>query len=901
MAQASSPAEPVERNTQADEGIRFLGRILGRVLHAQEGGLAFDTVENIRLASIEYHRTGDENAYAKLQRTIAGLSEERTLQVLRAFTYFLHLLNMAQDQERLAEERDAGSQLDSVLAAVREAGFSEEQILKFFREALISPILTAHPTEIRRQSTMRSEFSIVRLLDARTRARAVGLDHATIDRDIEREIATLWQTHLLRRTKLTVNDEIKNGLAYYEHTFFQAVPKILESTRQALDFTPGEPVPAFLRIGSWIGGDRDGNPFVTDEVLRNTFRMQAGHVLTHYLGEVDMLTRELSISTRVVKVSDGVINLAEASPDRNPHRQDEPYKRVMIGVFARLAATLKELDPEAQLPRPALPAEAYDGTDELLNVLDTVDASLRANQAEIIADGRLLALRRKIRSFGFHLSSVDLRQNSSVHEKTIAELFEAIAPGTGYVELDEPARVALLRGELNSPRSLIRPFWDYSESTTKELRIFKAAQEIIARFGPKAITTSIISNAQSVSDVLEVCVLLKQVGLMDIDGHCSVSVVPLFETIADLRDGPQTVSDLLDLPEYARVLDSQYGTQEIMLGYSDSNKDGGFVTSGWELYKAERELVALFKARALRLRLFHGRGGSVGRGGGPAREAIIAQPPGAVNGQIRLTEQGEVISSRYSHAESGYSHLETLVSATIEASLLPGEDLATEESAAIMETLSESAFQSYRDLVFNTEGFEDFFWSSTIINEIAGLNIGSRPASRAATREIRSLRAIPWVFSWAQCRLMLPGWYGFGAAINGWIAENGEGAGEELARLYRDWPFFHSMVEKVASVIRKSDLSIAAHYADLVEDKALRDRIFSRITDEWNATVDALETLTGTRPGDEIDDRTPYLDPLNHIQVALLQKSRGEEISARLQRGLLLSINGVASGLRNTG
>ncbi|SDJ77961.1 Phosphoenolpyruvate carboxylase, type 1 [Aliiruegeria lutimaris] len=901
LAQSNSAPETGERNPQSNEGIRFLGRILGRVLHAQEGGLAFDTVENIRLASIEYHRTGDENAYAKLQRTIAGLSEERTLQVLRAFTYFLHLLNMAQDQETLAEGRNAESQLDTVLKAVRDAGYTEEQILKFFREALVSPILTAHPTEIRRQSTMRSEFSIVRLLDERSRARAVGMEHAEIDRAIEREIATLWQTHLLRRTKLTVNDEIKNGLAYFDHTFFQAVPKILESTREALEFRPGEPVPPFLRIGSWIGGDRDGNPFVTDEVLRNVFRMQAGHVLTHYLNEVDMLSRELSISTRVVKVNDAVLALSDASPDDNPHREDEPYKRVMIGVFARLAATLKELDPDAQLPRPALPAAAYDGTDELLDVLDAVDASLRANQAAIIADGRLLSLRRKIRSFGFHLSSVDLRQNSSVHEATVAELFEAIAPGTDYRNLDEDARIVLLRGELNSPRSLIRPFWNYSEATETELRIFRAAQEIIARFGPKAITTSIISNAQSVSDVLEVCVLLKQVGLMDLDGQCSISVVPLFETIADLQMGPQIVANLLDLPEYARVLDSQSGTQEIMLGYSDSNKDGGFVTSGWELYKAERELVKLFKARALRMRLFHGRGGSVGRGGGPAREAIVAQPPGAVDGQIRLTEQGEVISSRYSHSESGYAHLETLVSATIEASLLPGEDLATEESAAIMETLSENAFHAYRDLVFNTEGFQDFFWSSTIINEIAELNIGSRPASRSATREIRSLRAIPWVFSWAQCRLMLPGWYGFGTAIQQWIAANGDGAGEELARLYREWPFFHSMVEKVTSVIRKSDLSIAAHYAELVEDEALRERIFTRISDEWNATVAALEILTGEQLEEELSDRTPYLDPLNHIQVALLKKSRGQEVSARLQRGLLLSINGVASGLRNTG
>ncbi|SFB86184.1 phosphoenolpyruvate carboxylase [Tropicimonas isoalkanivorans] len=900
MVDESVKIEGGDPQVHVDEGIRYLGKILGRVVHTQEGGDAFDTVENIRLSSIHYHRTGDENAYQKLQRTISGMSEDRTLQVLRAFTYFLHLLNISQDQETLAAGRNEPSQLESVVEAIREAGFTEEQISKFFREALVSPILTAHPTEIRRQSTMRSEFKIFRLLDDRTRARTVGLDHSDIDTAIEREISTLWQTHLLRRAKLTVNDEIKNGLAYFDHTFFRAVPEIQEAVHDALHLRPGEDVPPFLRIGTWIGGDRDGNPFVTDEVLRNTFRLQAGHALSHYLSEIDQLGLELSMSTRVVPVSDEVLALAERSPDRSVHRQDEPYRRGLIGVFSRLAATLKEIDPEAPPPRVPLPASPYTGPEEVLTDLDVIDTSLRANQAGLIADGRLLSLRRKIRSFGFHLASVDLRQNSAVHATTVAELFEAIAPGTGYMDLSEEARVELLRAELNSPRSLLRPFWDYSDATEKELRIFRTAKDIIDRFGPKAICTAIISNAQSVSDVLELSVLLKQVGLLALDGSCTISVVPLFETIADLQMGPTIISELLDLPEYRRVLDSQGGIQEIMLGYSDSNKDGGFVTSGWELHKAERELVKLFRDRSLRLRLFHGRGGSVGRGGGPAREAITAQPPGAVDGQIRLTEQGEVISSRYGHAESGYAHLETLVSATAEASLLPGPDLATEDAEAIMESLSEHAFRAYRSLVFETDGFEDFFWSSTIINEIASLNIGSRPASRSTTREITSLRAIPWVFSWAQCRLMLPGWYGFGTAVKSWQDANPD-RGDALADLYRDWPFFHSMVAKVVSVIEKSDLSIASHYADLVEDTALRDRIFSRISEEWHATADALEAITGERPVKVEQHRTPYLDPLNHIQVSLMEKVRTEETTERIKRGLLLSINGVASGLRNTG
>ncbi len=893
-----------------DDGIRFLGRILGRVLHTQEGGKAFDTVEDIRLASIDYHRTGDDAAYQRLQHIIAGLPEDVTLQVLRAFTYFLHLLNIAQDESTLLEHRMAsGTSLRDTLDAVRKTGMTDEQLQKFFREALVSPILTAHPTEIRRQSTMRAEFSIAQLLDERHRAQRVGIDSSDVDKAIEREIETLWQTHLLRMNKLTVDNEIANGLAYFDHTFFHAVPKIQETVQAALGDGVRDDLPAFLRIGTWIGGDRDGNPFVTDKVLRNAFRLQSGHALRHYLEEVHLLGRELSMSTRVVSVSDAIAEMSEASPDTSTHRQDEPYRRVLIGVYARLAATLIDIDPAATAHHTTYAAAPYSGPSEFLAELDVIDASLRAHQSVAIADGRLLTLRRKVLGFGFHLASVDLRQNASVHETTVAELLEAVAPGTGYATMDEAARCALLTDELNSPRALIRPFWSYSEATQKELRIFRAAKEIVDRFGPKAITTSIISNAQSVSDVLELCVLLKEAGLLDIDGSCSISIVPLFETIADLQNGPAIIKQLLELPEYRRIVAHQGAVQEIMLGYSDSNKDGGFVTSSWELYKAERNLVTLFREQSVRLRLFHGRGGSVGRGGGPAREAIIAQPPGAVSGQIRLTEQGEVISSRYSHAEIGYAHLETLVSATIEASLLPGPDLATEASAAIMDSLSNYAFDAYRDLVFGTEGFEDFFWSSTIISEIASLNIGSRPASRSATREITSLRAIPWVFSWAQCRIMLPGWYGFGTAVKQWQEAYGGDGAAILAELNQNWPFFRALVSRVESIIDKSNLSIAAHYADLVEDKALRDRVFGRITEEWTLTVDALEQITGTRPGQvaggEVDatmrHRTPYLDPLNYMQVELLKKARAGGISDRITRGLLLSINGVASGLRNTG
>jgi phosphoenolpyruvate carboxylase len=910
--------------TEEDEAIRFLGRLLGKVLHAQEGGMAYETVEEIRRASVELHRTGDEAAYQRLHDTIASLPEDLTLQVLRAFTYFLHLLNLAQDEQVLIEHRrSSGQTLVGAIEAARNADFTDTQIAGFFRTALVSPILTAHPTEIRRQSTMRSEFAIARLLDERSRALAAGRDCGEIELGIEREIETLWQTHLLRRSKLRVTDEIKNSLGYYDHTFFSAVPKVQETLLRTLGKTTfGYDFPAFLRIGTWIGGDRDGNPFVTDEVLRECFRMQATHALRHYLEQVHDLGAELSMSTRVVQVSKELQALADASPDTSHHREDEPYRRALIGIYARLSATLADIDPKARpaqvkidpkAGRAPSGAEPYARAEDLLHEPDILDRSLRSHQALAVADGRLLGLRRKLRSFGLHLASVDLRQNSAVHEATVAELFEAVAPGTGYLDMDETARVEILRSELNAPRALIRPFWTYSEKTAGELAVFRAAKEIIDRFGPKAIVTSIISNAQSVSDVLELCVLLKEAGLLGLDGTCTIAIVPLFETIADLQHGPGIMRALFETPEYRRIVTAQKNEQEIMLGYSDSNKDGGLVTSSWELFKAERALVDLFRQQKIRLRLFHGRGGSIGRGGGPTREAITAQPPGAVDGQIRLTEQGEVISSRYSHAEIGNAHLETLVAATLEATMMPAGEASIDEYAGIMDAMSDYAFRAYRSLVFETEGFEEFFWSSTVISEIASLNIGSRPASRSKTREITSLRAIPWVFSWAQCRIMLPAWYGFGSAVGQWCEANSDPEGERLASLYNGWPFFHAMVSKIDLMIGKSDLAMAGRYADLCENRAVRDRIFGQIVKEWNETVRALERITGTSPVErnqsgeakaKLRHRTPYLDPLNHIQVELLKKVRlagSGEISEKTHRGILLSINGVASGLRNTG
>ena len=581
----------------------------------------------------------------------------------------------------------------------------------------------------------------------------------------------------------------------------------------------------------------------------------------------------------------------------------------MSGIYARLAATAKKLG--IQISRLPVGAGApYDSVKQFQDDLDVLHRSLIANNAEVIARGRLRLLRRAVDCFGFHLARLDIRQNSTVHERTVAELIDTAMPGMSYMALSEDARVGLLVSELRNTRPLVSQFVKYSDETVGELELFRAAAEAHATFGADVISQCIISMCKGMSDMLEVALLLKEVGLIDPSGRCAVNIVPLFETIEDLQASSGIMDRMLALHDYRRLVDSRGAVQEVMLGYSDSNKDGGFVTSGWELYKAEIGLVEIFERHGIRLRLFHGRGGSVGRGGGPSYDAIIAQPGGAVNGQIRITEQGEIISSKYSNAEVGRNNLEILAAATLEASLLhPRQPAPKREYLTAMDRLSELAFKAYRGLVYETDGFVDYFWASTVINEIATLNIGSRPASRKKTRAIEDLRAIPWVFSWAQCRLMLPGWYGFGSAVETWIAENPEQGMPFLRELYQEWPFFRMLLSNMDMVLAKSSIAIASRYAELVPDETLREKIFGRIRREWHLAIETLLDIMGQErllQGNPLLERSvrnrfPYLDPLNHVQVELLKEHRAQNPDEQVLRGIQLTINGISAGLRNTG
>jgi phosphoenolpyruvate carboxylase len=917
----ASDSQRDDKDLPLREDIRLLGRILGDTVREQRGSAVFDTVERIRQSSIRFRRDEDGAAREELAQTLNSLPRSEALQIIRSFGFFAHLANIAEDQHHIRRSRAYAftpsapreGTMARALEQAKTADVPADRLRRFFADAMVVPVLTAHPTEVRRKSMIDREMEVADLLAERDIRQLTDEELATNEMALRRAVLTLWQTNLIRRTRLQVVDEVNNGLAYYDYTFLKELPHFYaDLERELAGWGMGSaPLPSFIRMGSWIGGDRDGNPFVTAMVLRDALRLQSSKALRHYLSELRSLGEELSLDSRLVEVSPSLGELAARSPDRSAFRRYEPYRRAITGIYARLAATARALDHGDPLQAPVGSAAPYADSAELLADLTIIANSLVANGSRLLADGRLKDLRRAIDVFGFHLASVDLRQNSVVHERVVGELLETAQPGTNYLALSEIERVRLLLAELATARPLASPFAEYSAETTGELAIVRAAAEAHRRYGPDSVPHYVISMATDVSDVLEVGVLLKEAGLLHPrEGTLDLDIVPLFETIEDLRNSGAVMDALLSTPEYMRFLESRDRIHEVMLGYSDSNKDGGFLTSGWELYKAEIGLVEVFRRHDVGIRLFHGRGGSVGRGGGPSYQAILAQPPGAVQGAIRITEQGEVIASKYSNPELGRRNIETLAAATFEATLLRPEAAAPRpEYLDLMERLSGDAFRAYRNLVYETDGFVRFFREATVVSEIANLNIGSRPASRKASEKIEDLRAIPWVFSWAQMRLMLPGWYGFGSAVQSWLEAEPASGMETLRAMYREWPFFQMLLSNMDMVLAKSDIAIASRYAELVSDVGLRERIFARLRAEWQASIEALlaimeqNQLLETNPllARSIRNRFPYMDPLNHMQIELLRRYRSGDGDEDVVAGIHLTINGIAAGLRNSG
>jgi phosphoenolpyruvate carboxylase len=906
------------------EDIRLLGAILGDTVREQNGEAVFDLVERARVESFRVRRS--EIDRAEMAQMFDGIHVHQAIPVIRAFTHFALLANVAEDIHRerrravhvAAGEPPQHSSLAATYLKLDSADLDAATVADALTGALVSPVITAHPTETRRRTVFDTQHRITELMRLRAHGHTQTDDGRNIEIELRRHVLTLWQTALIRLSRLKIQDEIEVGLRYYSAAFFDVIPRVNAEVRTALRarwpdaHLLDKPI---LRPGSWIGGDRDGNPNVTADVVRLATGSAAFTALGHYFVELTSLEQELSMSARLIKVTDELAALADTCNE--PARADEPYRRALRVIHGRLTATAQQIldrQPEYELD---LGLEPYATPTELLADLDVVDASLRANGSGLLADDRLARLREAVHVFGFHLSGLDMRQNSDMHEEVVAELLAWAGVHPDYRSLPEPERVELLAAELSTRRPLVGEGAELSELARKELDIVAAGARAVNVFGPQAVPNYIISMCQSVSDMLEAAILLKEAGLLDASGsdpYCPVGIVPLFETIDDLQRGSSILEEVLDLPLYRGLVSARGDSQEVMLGYSDSNKDGGYLAANWALYRAELELVESARKTGIRLRLFHGRGGTVGRGGGPSYDAILAQPPGAVSGSLRITEQGEVIAAKYAEPRVAHRNLETLLAATLESTLLDVEGLGEAAGPAyqVLDDLASRAQRAYAELVHETPGFVEYFKASTPVSEIGDLNIGSRPTSRKPTTSISDLRAIPWVLAWSQSRVMLPGWYGTGSAFEEWIAEGPEDEGarlEVLRDLYQRWPFFRTVLSNMAQVLAKSDMGLAARYSELVKDETLRRRVFDMIVTEHERTIKMHHLITGqddlladnTSLARSVFNRFPYLEPLNHLQVELLRRYRSGDDDELVQRGILLTMSGLATALRNSG
>ena len=929
VSDALAPIGAVQRTKVGREAtepmradIRLLGTILGDTVREQNGDEVFELVERARVESFRVRRS--EIDRAEISHMFDGIDIHLAIPIARAFSHFALLANVAEDIHRErrrhvhvgAGEPPQDSSLAATYAKLDRAELDSATVAQELNGAVVSPVITAHPTETRRRTVFVTQHRITELMRLHAEGHTETGDGRNIERELRRQVLTLWQTALIRLARLQITDEIDVGLRYYAAALFEVIPQVNAEVREALRARwPGTELLSapILQPGSWIGGDRDGNPNVTAAVVRRATGSAAFTALTHYLTELTDLEQELSMSARLVNVTPQLAALAQECPEEG--RTDEPYRRAVRLIRGRLSATAAEiLDRQPQnvldlgLSRYATPAE-------LRADLDVVDESLRGHGSALLADDRLALLREGVRVFGFHLCGLDMRQNSDVHEEVVAELLAWAGVHPDYASLPEEERVELLTAELGTRRPLLSDRARLSDVAHQELAVIEAAAHAVARYGPAAVPNYVISMCQSVSDVLEAAILLKETGLLDASGpepYCPVGISPLFETIDDLHNGATILHAMLELPFYRALVAARGDWQEVMLGYSDSNKDGGYLAANWAVYRAELDLVEVARKTGIRLRLFHGRGGTVGRGGGPSYEAILAQPPGAVNGSLRLTEQGEIIAAKYAEPQLARRNLESLVAATLESTLLDVEGLGdtAEPAYAVLDEIATLAQRSYAELVHDTPGFVDYFKACTPVSEIGSLNIGSRPSSRKPTESIADLRAIPWVLAWSQSRVMLPGWYGTGSAFEQWIAAGPEDERVEILHdLYQRWPFFRGVLSNMAQVLAKSDLGLAARYAELVADESLRRRVFDKIVAEHQRTIAMHKLITGhddlladnAALARSVFNRFPYLEPLNHLQVELLRRYRSGDDDELVQRGILLTMNGLASALRNSG
>ncbi|MCQ9369980.1 phosphoenolpyruvate carboxylase [Corynebacterium sp. 35RC1] len=855
------------------EDIRLLGRILGQVIAQQEGQEIFELVESTRVTAFAVAR--GEARPDDLLAIFRDMDVSKANLVARSFSYFALLTNLVEDLDD--ESQTAAVSLERTFAKLQQVPSTRAQMI---RDAHVAPVLTAHPTETRRRTVFDTQLRIKALLQ---QIHLRGLDD-TIERELLLRMTLLWQTALIRIARPTLEDEIDVGLRYYKLSLLEQVPALNRAIQANMRDTFGIELgdAAVVRMGSWIGGDHDGNPYVNAETLSYATQRAAETIREYYDEQLAELERELSLSDRYSACSQELLALADAANNNWESRVDEPYRRAIYGIREKLRS-------------------GYASPRDLLRDLDIIDSSLRAYGGAIIADDRLAHIRSAVTTFGFHLYTLDLRQNSDTFEHVLTEVFRIAGRVDDYAGLDEAEKIALLTEELQTPRPLLFPGVKvFDEVTEKELGIFRAAAASVRAYGEDMISHCIVSMTGAVSDILEPMVLLKEVGLDNLD------IVPLFETIDDLSVGAGILEALWEVPVYREHLRRRGDVQEVMLGYSDSNKDGGYLAANWAIYDAERKFVELFERHGIELRLAHGRGGAVGRGGGPTYDAILAQPQGAVTGSVRITEQGEVISAKYGAPDTARRHLEAFVSGALEASLLNHEP-TNDRAYAVMAELSDLSGRAYKRLT-QDPGFIQFFTESTPLHEIGDLNLGSRPAARKQTTAISDLRAIPWVLSWSQSRSNVPGWFGVGSAVASWAGED-DARWSELSDLYHNWPFFNSVLSNMAQVMAKAEISLARLYADLVGDQEIADRIYEMIVEEYKLTRAAYLRITGNRDlvsenlrqARSLKRRYPYLLPLNAVQLELLRRYRAGDDSFLVSKTIQVTMNGLATALRNSG
>lgn len=849
----------------------------------------------------------DQGDYSAYVAAIQPLAEEDLALVARYFSALPFLINIAEDVELASQIKmkrcrhtDLEGELPATLAAIKQAG--KGQVLEC--PMTIEPVLTAHPTQVQRKSMLDLMDKLYGLLRDYRNTRPEFLDRQAWQHELEAVIEIILGTDLIREQKLQVANEIANVMTYYQKSLIESITDITLNYRQALSALEIEPQQALpITMGMWIGGDRDGNPYVTAETLRLTAHIQSQVILDYYLHSLDQLYRRYSFSSDLVSVTPELAALAEVSGDYSIFRQKEPYRKALNTIKNRLCASKSLILGEDSQPQ----VQAYPDAETFKADLNIVLAALKADGKESHTLAPLESLIVCAEIFGFHLASIDLRQDSSINEACVAELLAQSKVEENYSQLDEASKIQCLLHQLTQePRRLSSALNQPSDILNREMAIYQAVADLQNRLGHRIIKRHIISHTTSVSDLLELALLFKEVGLIGPD-WAHVQLVPLFETIEDLEEALEVMTTYLRLPLVQKWLASQDWCQEIMLGYSDSNKDGGYLASGWALYLAQNKLTRLGREEGITISFFHGRGGTVGRGGGPSYEAIMSQPIGTINRLMRVTEQGEVIGTKYGNPDTAYYQLENMLVASLSHVLLAHEVQDSKPYEAVMNRLVDWSYQAYRQLVFATPGFSDFFFQATPIKEVSQLNIGSRPASRKKVTDIDGLRAIPWVFSWSQSRMMFPGWYGVGTAFQRFIEEDPSHLAL-LQEMYAEWPFFRALLSNVDMVLAKSDMEVARYYSQLVEDDN-GQAIFQILEAEWQRTKDLLLQIEGEAQllaqnnylRDSLAMRLPYFNALNYLQVELIRRSRQEPLSPLASKILHITINGIATGLRNSG